>query len=153
MDGLSRLFSFWPWKHRQPWHQSAVPGSLLLFYNAQRIWSHFCGISSFTKNTNATLRAQVTWASKICLWIFDACFTQITSSKIERSFGFDRFVFFSLSSISYDCRTQSNSIHELSSIEVGWVGFKSSSIRFDLLCRAFFTREFWIWFDQEQHIL
>ena len=32
----------------------------------------------------------ITRASKIWLWIvFSACFTQITSSKIERSFGFD----------------------------------------------------------------
>ena len=34
-------------------------------YDPQRIWSHFCGISSFTKNTCATLRAEVTRASKI----------------------------------------------------------------------------------------
>ena len=36
----------------------------------------------------------------------DTCFTQITSSKIERSFVFDWVVFFSVSSISFDCRTQ-----------------------------------------------
>ena len=34
-------------------------------YDPQRIWTHFCGISSFTKNTCATLRAEVTRASKI----------------------------------------------------------------------------------------
>ena len=27
--------------------------------------------------------------SWIRLWVFEACFTEITSSKIERSFGFD----------------------------------------------------------------
>ena len=41
-----------------------------------------------------------------------------------------------MSSISFDCRTQSNSIHGLSSIEFDWVRLKFSSIGFDLLCRV-----------------
>ena len=98
--------------------------------NPQRIWNYFCGISSLTKNTWATLRAQVTWASKIWLWIFNACFTQITSFKFKHSFGFDWFSFFSVSSISFDCRIQSNSIRELfQNKPMNWV--QLSSIGFD----------------------
>ena len=132
MHGLSRLFSLKPLKTIAILDVKAA--FLVAFYytfeayNPQRIWSHFCGISSFTKNTCDTLRVEVTRASKIWLWIFNACFTQITSSKIERSIGFDWFFFFSVSSISFDCRTQSNSIHELSSIEFDWVRLKFSSI-------------------------
>ena len=66
------------------------------------------------------LRAEVTRASKIWLWIFSTCFTQITDSKIDHPIGFDWFFFFSVGSISFDCRAQSNSIHELSSIEFDW---------------------------------
>ena len=40
-------------------------------------------------------------------------------------------------SISFDCRTQSNSIHRLSSIEFDLIRLKFSSIGFDLLCRAY----------------
>ena len=42
-----------------------------------------------------------------------------------------------MSSISFDCRIQSNSIHRLSSIEFDWIGLKFSSIGFDLLCRDY----------------
>ena len=73
-----------------------------------------------TKNTCATLRAQVTRASKIWLWIFKACFMQITSSKIECLFWFDWFFFFSMSSISFDCWTQSMNWIRLSSIGLDW---------------------------------
>ena len=38
-----------------------------------------------------------------------------------------------MSSISIDCETQSNSIHELNSIELEWVRLKFSLIGFDLL--------------------
>ena len=61
--GLSHLFSLKPWK------LDIREAFLVAFYypfeayNAQRIWSHFCRISSFTKS--ATLRAQVTWASNL----------------------------------------------------------------------------------------
>ena len=70
---------------------------------SETISAEFTKLYEFTKNTNATLRAQVTWASNCKIWlsIFNACFTQITSSKIERSFGFDWFFFFSVSSISF----------------------------------------------------
>ena len=100
-------------------------------YNLQRIWSrHFCGISSLTKNTCATLQAQVTRASKIWLWIFNACFTQITSSKIERSFGFDWFFFrwVRFCSIVEFNRTQSMNWVRLSSIGFDWNWVRLGSI-------------------------
>ena len=69
---------------------------------------------------NSLLRAQVTWASKIWLWIFNACFTQITSSKIERSFGsIDSFLFGEFDSVRL-----SNSIHGLS-----WIGLYRNLVR------------------------
>ena len=88
----------------------------------QRIWKQFCGISLFTENTCATLLVQVTRDSKIWLWIFNACFTQFTSSKIERSFGFDWFFFFSVRfrSIVEVNRTQSMSWVRFSSIGFDW---------------------------------
>ena len=55
----------------------------------------------------------------------------------NRTFDWVRLIFFfSGSSISFDCRTQSNSIHRLSSIEFDLVRLKFSSIGFDLRCRA-----------------
>ena len=116
MYGLSCLFSLKPRKLCHSWSQSGIPAELVAFYytfeayNPWRIWSHFYRISSFTKNMCVTLQAQVTRASKIWLRIFNACFTQITSSKIKPSFGFDWFFYFSVSSIVFDCRIQSNSI-------------------------------------------
>ena len=139
LHGLSRLFSLNPRKIRHPWSQSGVLAELVAFYyafqvyNPQCIWSHFCGTSYFTKNMRVTLRTQVTRASKIWLWIFNACFTQITSSKIERSFGFDWFFF--LFGV-FDFVRLSKLIELNLWIEFDWARLKFSSIRFDLLRRA-----------------
>ena len=56
-----------PWKLRHPCKAAFLVAFDYTFeaYDPQRIWSHFCGISSFTKNTCATLRVEVTRASKI----------------------------------------------------------------------------------------
>ena len=77
---------FWPiffktLKTPPSWRQSGIPGSLLL-----RIWSlpstaYLKPFLRITKNVCAALRAEVTRASKIWLWIFNACFRQITSSS------------------------------------------------------------------------
>ena len=79
-------------------------------------------------STCATLQAEETVLPRSG-YQFSTPATQITSSKIERSIGFDWFFLFSVSSISFDCQTQLNSIHELSSISFD---FKSSiEIQFD----------------------
>ena len=80
---------------------------------------------------------EVTQASKNLLLIYNTSFTKIKSSKIERLIEFDCTIF-CVSSISFDCRTQSNSIHGLSSIGFDWVRLKFSWIGFDLLCRVLF---------------
>ena len=46
---------------------------------------------------------------------------KVVSSSVAQKTKLIRFFFFSVSSISFDCRTQSNSIHRLSSIEFDWV--------------------------------
>ena len=59
----------------------------------------------------------------------------------EVAIGFDWFFFFSMSSISFDCRTQSNLIHELISIEIDWNLARLGSIyhagisRLSVFCR------------------
>ena len=65
-------------------YQSSISGSLLLLthlkvtiHNASEAIS--AEFLPFTKNTCATLRVEVARASKIWSWIFNACFTQITS--------------------------------------------------------------------------
>ena len=79
--------------------------------NPQHIWSHFSGISAFSKDTCYSPGCtDVTRASE--------------KSFENRTFDFVRlYNFFCVRSISFDCRTKSNSIHGL------------SSIGFDLLCR------------------
>ena len=54
---------------------------------------------------------------------FNACFTQITSSKIKHSFWFDWLIFFLFGEL----------------ILFDWVQLKFGSGGFDLPCRAFFT--------------
>ena len=64
----------------------------------------------------------------------------------NRTFDWVRLIFFfSVSSISFDCRTQSNSIHELISIEFDWVRLKFSLTGFDsnLLCRVYRLSAVW----------
>ena len=64
----------------------------------------------------------------------NACFTQIASSKIERSIGFDWFLFFRW--------VQFRSIAELTQTQpMNWVRLKFSSTGFDLLCRDIFSRQ------------
>ena len=97
-------------------------------HNPRRIWSHFSGISAFTKNTCYTpgyteVTARTCWLSTPL-----SC-TKIKSSKIERSIQFDCtiFVWVRFSSIAELNRTQSTDWVRLSSIEFDW--------RFDLLGR------------------
>ena len=127
MHSLSPLFSLKPWKLRHPWRQSDIPGNLLL-----RIWSwqSTAHLKPFLRNffvyekhvrytPGSGLRAQVTRASKIWLWIFNACFTQITSFKIERLFGLDWPFFIG----EFDFVRLSNSIELNLWIELDWVRF------------------------------
>ena len=93
-------------------------------YNPQRIWSHFCGISSFTKNVRATLQAEVTRASKIWLWIFNAFIHESGKIGVRKSnvrLGRIGFIVVLVSSISFDAElngTQSMNRVRLSSIEI-----------------------------------
>ena len=124
---MSRLFSLKPWP-TSPSLTSKRHLSLLL-----HIWtleSH----SPFTKNTCATLRVEVTRASKIWLKFFNACFTQITSSKIERSIRFDWFYFFS---VKFDFE----SIAELNP----WIEFDMSSIKFDWKVKSLHRFDWLCW--------
>ena len=109
---------------RHPLRQSGIPGSLLLrIWSLQSITYLKPFLRNFFVNTCVTLRAEVTRASKIWLWIFSACFTQITSSKIEHSIGFDWFFSFRwvrFRSIAELDRTQSMNWFRLSSIEFDW---------------------------------
>ena len=81
-----------------------------------------------SKNTCDTLRAELARASKIWLWIFNACFTQFETQTFVSLwlilFLFGEFDFGRLSA-------QSNSIPELSSIEFYW-----SLVRLGLICYA-----------------
>ena len=154
MDGLSRLFSLKPWKLRQPWHQTGVPFTIL------QCTAH---LKPFLRNFFVYEKQEryTPGSSNLSFQDLVMDFRRLfyTNHEFEnRTFVWVWSIFFSFRWVRFRAivefnRTQSNSIHELSSIEFDWVSFKFSSIRFDLLCRPFFTREFWIWFDQEWHIL
>ena len=63
---LQNARPFSPRKVWHPWRQSGIPGSLYYpfeAYNPQRIWSHFCGISSFTKDHEKHVRYTPTWSN------------------------------------------------------------------------------------------
>ena len=122
-------------------------------YNPHRTWSHFCGISSFMKNTCATLRAQVARASNFQRLFF-------TNHKFENlTFVWVRLIFFfSVSSISFDCRTQSNSVNELSSIGFDWnlissIGYAIAAwLSTDLKTRKFRKFAYRLWGTYWSHL-
>ena len=131
MHGLSRLFSLKPWKLRHPWRQSGIPGSLLL-----RIWSlqsmaylkpflqNFFVYEKHVRYTPGSSNSSFQDLVKDFQRLF------YTNHEFEnRTFVWVRLIFFSVSSILFDCRIQSNSIHELSSIEFDWVRFTMPWIR------------------------
>ena len=97
-------------------------------YNPQRIWSHFSGISAFTRNTCHTPGyTKVTWASKKLLKN-----QEFENRTFDCTFFF---VWVRLSSIAELNRTQFTDWVRLSSNEFDWVRLKFSSIGFDLLSR------------------
>ena len=123
-------FHLKPRKIRHHWSQSGIPGSLLL-----RIWclQSTAHLKPFPRNfflyehTCATLRAQVTRASKIWLWIFKACFTHISSSKIERSFGFDWF--FSFRGVRFRSIVEFNRTQSMNWVRLSLIGFDWNLVR------------------------
>ena len=148
MHGLSRLFSLKPWKLRHPWRQSGIPGSLLL-----RIWSlqSTAHLKRFLRNF-FVYEEQVHYTpgssnSSFQDLVMDFQCLFYTNHKFENvRLGSIYFFFFSVSSISFDCRTQSNSINELSSIWFDWNLVRFTD--FDLLCRAFLEHLYipdWCW--------
>ena len=78
--------------------------------------------------------------SKTCYWFqqLEHQFFKKKKSRVRKSnvrLGSIAHIFFVVSTIWFDCRTQSNSIHGLGSIVFDWVRLKFSSIGFDLLHR------------------
>ena len=148
MHGLSRLFSLRPWKLRHPWRQSGIPGSLLL-----RIWSlqSIAHLKPVLRNFlvyEKHVRYTPGWSnSSFQDLVMDFQRLFYTNHEFDnRTFDWVRLIFFfSVSSISFDCRTQSNSIHELISIEFDWVRLKFSLTGFDsdLLCRVYRLSAVW----------
>ena len=106
-------------------------------YNPHSIWSHFSEMFAVTKHT---LKLKQLEPSKTCYW-----FQQLEHQffiKKNQEFGNRMFdwvwlpILFCVSTIWFDCRTQSNSIHGSGSIGFVWVRLKFSSIGFDLLHRV-----------------
>ena len=103
-------------------------------YNPQCISSHFCGISLFTKNMCYTPGLST------CSLSFQFS-TPVLHKSWDRKLNvcFGSIDFFSVSSILFHCRTQSNSIYELSLIEFDCVWLTFTLIGFNLLCQACYT--------------
>ena len=124
-------YFLWNFKFFSLLHVKSAP--LIAFNNAfnvhnpQSIWSHFSGMSSVTKNTclywsNSNLQKPV---------IFSTSNTSFNKNQEfgNRTFNWVRLpIFCWVSSIWFDCRTQSNSIHGLGSIEFDW-----NSVRLGLI--------------------
>ena len=123
MHGLSRLFSLKPWKLRHPWRQSGIPGSLLFCTWSLQSTAH---LKPFPRNFfvyGKHVHYSPGWSNsnfQDLVMDFQRLFYTNHEFQNRTFFSLRLIFFFSVSSISFNCRTQSNSIHELSSIEFDW---------------------------------
>ena len=133
MDGLSRLFSLKPWKLRPPWNQTGVPFTIL------QCTAH---LKPFLRNFFVYEKQEryTPGSSNLSFQDLVMDFRRLfyTNHEFEnRTFVWVWSIFFSFRWVRFRAivefnRTQSNSIHESSSIQIaglGLIGFDWNLVR------------------------
>ena len=135
MHCLSRLFSLKPWKLHHPWHQSSIPGSLLLRIGSLQSTAY---LKPFLRNFfvyEKHVRYTLGWStSSFQDLVMDFQCLFYTNHELKNRTVISVQLFFFLFR-EFDFVQLSNSIELNPWIEFNWVWLKFSMIGFDLLCR------------------